>query len=738
MVAHVVTDIALDKVFDYAVPTGMAGDMAVGSRVKVPFGRREVLGYVVELSSDKPLSGLKSITEKVGREPLILPSLVALAKWMADYYLAPFETSLKTVLPNAVRKSKKEFGIERLCVVQRAEANEEELAAAKKRAPKQAEALLLLKKEGSLFIAETEKKFRISAAVWRALEKRGLAEIRAQHHERDPFAQAIFTPSLPLDLNEEQASALASITEEMGKPHPKPVLLYGVTGSGKTEIYLQAIAKCLEQGKGAIVLVPEIALTPQSVERFKSRFMSYNVSVAVLHSHLSDGERADEWRRIREGRARVVIGVRSAVFAPVRQLGILVVDEEHETSYKQQEAPRYHARDVAVMRGHIESAAVVLGSATPSMESFFNAKKGKYALETLACRVDSQKMPVMHIVDMRHEAMKAKGPPVLSRRLYDGIISRLEKKEQVMLFLNRRGFSSSVICMKCGYVALCPRCSVSLTYHRQHEKMLCHLCGHSAKAFSKCPECGDEGIRFAGLGTEKIEQTVCRLFPRACIRRMDSDTMTKKSAYETTLGEFKLGKIDILVGTQMIAKGLHFPNVTLVGVIYADMALHMPDFRASERVFQLLTQVAGRAGRGDVEGEVFVQSYTPFHSSIQFAKRHDYDGFYEDEIEFRAQLGYPPCRRIILLLFKSRSEEKVSFIVADALKHLVSALDGAAEVSGGVPAPIAKIEDFYRYHILIKTARMAEARSRLRAFLKSYKMPEEVSLSVDVDPVYLM
>ena len=462
-------------------------------------------------------------------------------------------------------------------------------------------------------------------------------------------------------------------------------LLHGVTGSGKTEIYLQALAHALEQGKGAIVLVPEISLTPQTVERFKARFSSGKLQtlVAVLHSHLSTGERHDEWHKIRQGRARIVIGARSAIFAPVEPLGLIIVDEEHEHTYKQEEAPRYHARDVAIMRGQMEGAVVVLGSATPSLESYYNCKKGKYTLLELPERVDNQKMPHVRVVDMRQAAYKEKGPPIFSPQLKEAITQRLERGEQTILFLNRRGYSTALQCPKCGYVAQCPNCSLALTYHRIEQKLSCHICGHNEKVPSVCPnpKCKNPAIRYAGTGTQKVEELLGKLFPTARVRRMDADTMKRKDDYRKTLGDFRAGKIDILVGTQMIAKGLHFPNVTLVGIIYADLALHQPDFRAGERTFQLLTQVAGRAGRGDVEGEVFVQAFAPFHPAIQYARRHDFTGFYEQEMEFREQLKYPPLSRVALLTLKGRNEDKVKFSAEHLKRELEKYLGSAVQRS---------------------------------------------------------
>ena len=542
---------------------------------------------------------------------------------------------------------------------------------------------------------------------------------------------------------------------------------------------MQAIAHALAQGKGAIVLVPEIALTPQTVERFKARFShgALQTQVAVLHSHLSSGERHDEWHKIRQGRARIVIGARSAIFAPVEPLGLIIVDEEHEHSYKQEEAPRYHARDVAVVRGQMDSAVVVLGSATPSMESFYNVQRGKYALLELKLRADDKKMPIVRVVDMRQAARKEKGTPIFSEELKEAITKRLERREQTMLFLNRRGYSSSLQCPQCGFVAECPNCSVALTYHRKAQKICCHICGHEAPAPTACPEpkCRSAAIRYAGLGTERVEETLTKLFPHARIARMDSDLMKRKEDYRRVLGDFKAGKTDILVGTQMIAKGLHFENVTLVGVIHADLSLHIPDFRAGERTFQLLTQVSGRAGRGEVEGEVFVQSFTPFHPAIQYARRHDFIGFYEQEIEFREQLNYPPASRLAMLTFKGRNEEKVKLMAEHVTRELEALASGktvpASEsasvremellpdassphtltpshshtpalrdlvLSGPAPAPLLRAETFYRYQLMLRTKQMPRVSKVLATLLEQIELPEDVTLTVDIDPVSLM
>jgi primosomal protein N' (replication factor Y) len=473
---------------------------------------------------------------------------------------------------------------------------------------------------------------------------------------------------------------------------------------------------------------------------------------------LSAGERHDEWHKIRQGRARIAIGARSAIFAPVEPLGLIVVDEEHEHTYKQEEAPRYHARDVAVMRGRMENAVVVLGSATPSLESFYNCRRGKFTLLELRQRVDDQKMPRVRVVDMRQTGRDGKGAPVFSPQLKEAITQRLERKEQTILFLNRRGYSSSLICEKCGHVCGCPNCSLALTYHRSGQALRCHICGHSERVPTVCPneKCKNPGIRYSGLGTQKVEEVLGKLFPQARVRRMDADVMKHKDDYRRVLGEFRTGKIDILLGTQMIAKGLHFPNVTLVGIIFADMALHQPDFRAGERTFQLLTQVAGRAGRGDVEGEVFVQAFTPFHPAIQFARRHDFVGFYEQEMEFREQLNYPPVGRVALLTLKGRNEDKVKFSAEHVKREVESrALAAPAKaandetvaaagrgisdlvISGPAPAPLLRAENFYRYHILLRTRAMSRLSQMLAQITTTLTLPDDVTLAVDIDPVDL-
>jgi primosomal protein N' (replication factor Y) len=752
--------------------------------VQVPFGPRKMLGVVTAVAEESGRVNLKPILKVIGAQTLVTPKVLQLARWIADYYCCAPETALKSVLPEAVRKEDAGWR-ERLFV--RVLPVIGELPKLPKR---QQDVWKLIVERREMPLAELVALAKTTAATIRKLEDCGRVKITAEVSERDPYSRETILPSQPLVLNPSQAAALGKITAAMDAPSPaasapsSTFLLYGVTGSGKTEIYLQAIAHALEQGKGAIVLVPEISLTPQTVERFKARFSSGKLQtlVAVLHSHLSTGERHDEWHKIRQGRARIVIGARSAIFAPVEPLGLIVVDEEHEHTYKQEEAPRYQARDVAIMRGRMENAVVVLGSATPSLESYANCKKGKYTLLELPERVDDQKMPVVRIVDMRQAARGDKGPPIFSPQLKEAITQRLERKEQTILFLNRRGYSTSLQCPKCGYVAECPNCSLALTYHRAEQKLSCHICGHSEKVPSVCPneKCRNPAIRFAGTGTQKVEAILGKLFPQARIQRMDADVMKRKEDYRRALGDFRAGKTDILIGTQMIAKGLHFPRVTLVGIIYADMALHQPDFRAAERTFQLITQVSGRAGRGDIEGEVFVQTFTPFHPAIQCSRHHDFVGFYEQEIEFREQLKYPPFSRVALLTLKGRNEGKVVFSAEHLKRELEKKLvatspdrrlpgqsggtanllpaadmfaDAAAPevrsdpkiknlfrdlvIAGPSPAPLLRAENFYRYQIMLRTRAMSALSRELAQIIPSLTLPEDVTLAVDIDPASL-
>src|SRR5438445_4239914 len=619
---RVIIDRAIHRELDYAVPESLTGRIGVGSRVRVPFREKSALATVVALPEQTASKGIRPIEAIIGDAPVLSEELLELAGWIGTYHVCPMETLMRSMLPQVIRRA--EIGWKKQLSVQPGrKIDSDELEKLRKRAPRQAELLEAISNlERPMRAAQLLRQTSLDNQTLRALVKRGLAELREEAVVRDPHADEQFIATSNLLLNEEQTRALKEITQALDSPeNARPILIHGVTGSGKTEIYLQAIRSALDRGRTAIVLVPEISLTPQTVERFKGRFAETQDTVAVLHSHLSEGERHDEWHNIHSGRARIVIGARSAVFAPLKNLGVIVVDEEYETKYKQEEAPRYHARDLAVVRAKIEKCVAVLGSATPSLESYHNAAIGKYRLVTLSQRVDEKQMPLMRIVDLRQERRKEKKAAILSEKLSQAIADRLEKREQTILFLNRRGFSTSLLCSECGEARNCPNCSVALTFH-QHpavaRRLSCHLCGHTAAVPKKCPACGKDALIYYGFGTEKVESTVAQIFPKAVVRRMDADSMTRKEAYRETLRNFRTGKIDILVGMQMIAKGLHFPNVTLVGIIKADLSLHLPDFRAGERTFQLLTQVACRAGRGATAGVVFDSHYLAVIHAVPF------------------------------------------------------------------------------------------------------------------------
>jgi primosomal protein N' (replication factor Y) len=737
--ARVIIDRSIHRELDYAIPDPFADKIGIGSRVRVPFRERSALATVVGLLETSEAAGIRPIEALVGDAPILSEKLIELARWMGSYYCCPIEAVMRSLLPQVIRRAEVSWK-KQLFVSAAKEINPADMEKLRRRAPRQAELLEAVSKlSGPIAAAELLRQVSLDNQTLRAVEKRGFIRLHEEAVARDPHADEQFLASTDLTLNPEQAAALTAIEEALAAPAAaKPILLHGVTGSGKTEIYLQAIQSTLARGKTAIVLVPEISLTPQTVERFKSRFAGAQETVAVLHSHLSEGERHDEWHKIHGGRARIVVGARSAVFAPLENLGLIVVDEEHETSYKQEEAPRYHARDVAVVRGKMEGCAVLLGTATPSLESYHNAVQGKYRLLNLTQRVDDCQMPLMRIVDLRLERRKEKIAPILSEKLRGAITARLEKREQTILFLNRRGFSTSLLCSNCGEARECPNCSVALTFHRNAARLSCHLCGHIAAVPKKCPACSQDALIYSGFGTEKVEANVAHLFPDATVRRMDADSMSRKDAYRETLQAFRSGKIDILVGTQMIAKGLHFPNVTLVGIINADLALHLPDFRAGERTFQLLTQVAGRAGRGETPGEVFVQTYTPFSPSIQFARHHDFAGYFEQELEFRERCDFPPFKHVILITVRSAHEARAQFSAETIARRLKEALPPEFILNAPAPAPLEKLQSQFRFHILLRGEAIMRLSRLVRETLDKLPLPEDVVASVDVDPYQLL
>jgi primosomal protein N' (replication factor Y) len=480
--------------------------------------------------------------------------------------------------------------------------------------------------------------------------------------------------------------------------------------------------------------VPEISLTPQTVERFKSRFSEKQNEIAVLHSHLSQGERFDEWYKIHRNEARIVIGARSAIFAPLENLGLIIVDEEHESSYKQESNPRYHGRDIAVLRSRIEGCAIVLGSATPSLESYQNVKRDKYQLIRLSERVDDRSLPLVRVIDMKQESRKHKGPAILSERLRQEIEKRLEKREQIMLFLNRRGYANSMQCLECGHVCGCNHCSTSLTYHLSEQRLICHICGYKQLAPKRCPKCKSPSVMYGGFGTERAEEVIKKVFPQARMARIDADVMQRKNRLKETLRAFKTHKLDMLIGTQMIAKGLHFPNVTLVGILNADLGLHMPDFRAGERTFQLLTQVAGRAGRGHLEGEVVVQTFTPQSPSVQFARHHDFEGYSEQELEARQLFNLPPFTHACLMHVRSRHERLAEFTMENLSGRLRQDLPKGVIMGQPNPSPLERAQGMFRFQVMFRSVQASLMTRHIKTVMRQMTFPEEVIIIIDVDP----
>ncbi|MBN2453509.1 MAG: primosomal protein N' [Candidatus Omnitrophica bacterium] len=537
--------------------------------------------------------------------------------------------------------------------------------------------------------------------------------------------------SEPHVLTKEQADALKEIVEYIDKGRHRTFLLHGITASGKTEVYLQAIDIVLARGRQAIMLVPEIALTPQTIERFVSRF---GHRVAVIHSHLTPAKRFLEWKKIKEGRADIVVGARSAVFSPMSRLGLIIIDEEHETSYKQDDVPRYHAREVAEERARINQCPLILGSATPSLESFYKAKNGRYTLIKLTKRIEERLLPKVKIVDMRMELETRKKIAIFSKVLLDAIDKAVRAGKQSIIFLNRRGFSTFINCKKCGLVLKCRRCDAVMVYHFDEKKLICHYCNYRQDPPDICPKCRSGYIRYFGLGTEKVESELAHAFPRIRIARMDSDTTVKKGSHDRILTKFKAGETDMLVGTQMIAKGLDFPQVTLVGVVSADSTLNLPDFRASERTFNLLTQVGGRAGRGEDGGEVIVQTYTPGHYAILSAAKHDYEKFYDEEITSRKELFFPPFVDLVKVVVRARNEEYARKTAED-LAEALRAEDREAMVAGPAPAPMARVRGYYRYNVLLKGTDRAAMCALVKKVLTVFHRPHGILIAVDVDPI---
>ncbi|MDX1439691.1 MAG: primosomal protein N' [Rubricoccaceae bacterium] len=733
--------------FSYLVPDSMA--VVKGSRVVVPFGGRRVMGVVLE-SRSGDTDGLKAVEKLLDDQPVFTDELLGLTEWIADYYLCSRGEVLKAVLPRGLIWTQRKRAstavkarlVKHLQIVEgiNLEAALAELRGARQRALLETVACA----GGPLVQAEALQRVGASSATAKSLVDKGLLKICEIEVERrsDEFAGAVDPPRM-VDLHASQKKAVTSITDAIENASHRTFLLHGVTGSGKTEVYIHALKETLERGKTAIILVPEIALTPQTVRRFRTHF---GRKVAVLHSRMSDGERFDAWRAIRAGKYPIVIGPRSAVLAPLANIGLIVVDEEHETSYKQFDpAPRYHARDVAVMRAFQNDGVCVLGSATPSLESAANAQHGKYTLLKMPDRVpvqghDAAPLPDVHVVNLAREKEIQRLKGALSDRLRDAVQKRLERDEQVILLQNRRGYSPVLTCDACGFTPACRDCAVSLTVHKARRQLRCHYCGLAERQPDRCPACGSGDLVFLGTGTQRIEEELAELFPEARVLRMDLDTTSRKGAHRQILERFGSGDADILLGTQMVAKGLDFPGVTLVGVVNADTGMLMPDFRAAERTFQLLAQVAGRAGRKDLPGEVVLQTRNPDHAAVQFALTHDYEGFARKELSERRVLGYPPFGRMIGVEFKGPEERGVSLLAQDWTNELAKGLSGV-EVLGPTSALVGRVKKQWRYHTILKAPRsipapqiarfVREANSRFGAPKKGYR------INIDVDPVGL-
>ena len=739
MYAKVATDTALDRTFDYLIPAEMAEMAKPGSRVKVTFNGRIVLGYILSLTDRTDFDGeVKPIIQIIGNRPWLSKSILDLAGWMSAYYLAPIEMCLQAVLPAPVRSAGSNgFVVRNFICLPSCEAAVG-LDRTKKLTQRKKRVIDLLAESGSMALSEFASYAHTTPTFLKKMSQEGLVEIFEKRIRRDPLAGKTYLPVTPPLLNEAQSAAVDIIcravdtVSDRNAPSPKPILLFGVTASGKTEVYLNAIEHTLHSGMSAIVLIPEISLTPQTVRRFASRF---GPVTAVLHSRLSDGERHDEWHRIFSGEAKVVVGPRSAVFAPIESPGLIIVDEEHEPTYKQDETPHYNARDVAVMRGRFDHCAVVLGSATPSLESWHNAASGKYVMAEMPVRASSEmSRPRTMLVDMRKETTGNNGvPPVFSEPLIEAIRERLSLGEQTMLFLNRRGYSPRVQCPKCGHVETCEQCSVGMTYHLDGNFLKCHVCGSEKTVPVKCPSCGNTYLKFAGIGTQRIETIARKLFPSARIERMDADTTSRKSSHEDILTRFMTGDTDILIGTQMIAKGLDFPNVTLAGIINADASLYIPDLRASERTFQLIAQMSGRTGRGIIPGDVYIQTMTPEHPAIKCASNEDYRSFAEQELRSRKELDFPPISRCTLFTFSGEDRDCVESFSNKFSVLVRNTLGPHAALRGPTPAPIEKVKSMWRFQLTIFYHNPSMIIPAMKRIMTTVRTQKKVRVSVNVD-----
>ena len=725
--------------FDYAIPADVAADVKAGKRVEVPLGRgnRQVIGYCTAVGTKPPgRHPLKPVGRVVDAEPLLSPAMIRLAEWMSDYYLCTLGQVLQAIVPAGVRG---QAGTREMTFLSVPEEIKQQLAAGTlKLGAKQLDALqILAAAPRPLSPPELAQAAKCTLGPIAELRKKKLVKAEVRRIQQVDVDDAPLPREQNLVLNPDQQVALDCILAALRDRRHETILMHGVTGSGKTEVYIRAIEEVIHYGRQAIVLVPEISLTPQTRSRFKSRFSR----VAVLHSHLSDAERHWHWQQIARGEVEVVVGARSAVFAPTPNLGLIVIDEEHDGSFKQGESPRYHARDVALQRASMENVPLVLGSATPSLESWQQAAAGRFKLIDMPRRVEDRPLPAVATIDLRTEFQSRASRGAVSRSLHRAIEQALQDRGQVILLLNRRGFSTHIQCPACGHAVKCPHCDLALTHHRQDEQAICHYCDFQMPAPVRCPQCAFDGIRFTGFGTERLEAEIKSRFPGVETLRMDSDTMQKPGSHERALARFKAGEVKILLGTQMIAKGLDFPNVTLVGVINADTALHFCDFRAAERTFQLVTQVAGRTGRGDKGGRVLVQTFSPDHYAIQAALDHDYAKFAAAELPSRQEHLYPPFAALIRLIFRGESEPQTDQFAEAAAARLRTAIEAAQiehRLLGPAPCPIAKLRGLFRFHVLASSPDSDQLRASVRSVTETLEPAEGIQFVVDVDPLDLL
>jgi primosomal protein N'' len=733
--AGVVVEAPLTKIFHYRVPPDLVGTIAPGDRVEAPFGRRTLRGVAVSLTRVPPIDPklIKNILNASAEEERIPEDILELTKWVASYYQASWGMTLAAAVPAGVKHGRQERQRRRIRLAQSLEEVAAATAAARKKAPKQADCLAAILQLYSddpgieLFTDSPELKPHISPPVVKALEAKGIIEIVK---EDKPFANLFPEEEKKIVLHPEQQAAVNAVGAALDAGRFQSFLLHGATGSGKTEVYMRLIAKTLEMGKGALVLVPEVSLTPQTVSRFRKRFGN----IAVLHYKLGEGERAEHWRRLTSGQVRLAVGARSAVFAPVKDLGLIVVDEEHEKSYKQDNDPRYNARDIALVRASLTNACAILGSATPSLESWQNAHIGKHTLISMPTRAGGARTPSVKVVDLRQEWADVKQPVLFSRELERELEQCLKRKEQAILFLNRRGFHTIIRCPACGDAVECDHCDIAMTHHRSQHLLRCGYCGSEKRVPDVCPTCGSATLKFGGVGTERIEDILAGIFPKARLLRMDSDSMAAKDSHAEALVSFSRGDYDILLGTQMVAKGLDFPNVTLVGVLMADGALGMSDFRAPERTFQLVTQVIGRAGRSDKAGKAVVQAFQPDHHAVRFAIAQDYQSFVDAEIPDRLRRGYPPFGRLARVVVSGKDSKQViekARQIGEACKRVSPE---KARLLGPAACEVERVQGVFRWHMIFFAPEYKTLSNWLAAAGVKPGEEKNVRVIIDVDP----